>query len=230
MQNNPQNSYRNQQRSQTDDSEIDSHHSPSPKTQHRRAVSQRVQRTKYTAYAADALEFRVQRVDVGGGGDAGVGGVSAGGAGTRRGRSRAPARRATRPKTARVGHQPRRSVARKVISIACPKFMNCPPPLGSPRFARGTEAGLAFPRFARGTAQRTRSVPPASRGNLEEGVLIYSCFLVSVFAVRLKHSPHPNPPRGRGGSRSSSPVHGGGWEGGCRETNAETLITSRTPP
>jgi hypothetical protein len=38
--------------------------------------------------------------------------------------------------------------------------------------------------------------------------------LISVFAVRFKHSPHPNPPRGRGGSRGSSPVHGGGWEGG----------------
>jgi hypothetical protein len=37
--------------------------------------------------------------------------------------------------------------------------------------------------------------------------------LVSVFAVRFEHSPHPNPPRGRGGSRGSSPVHGGGWEG-----------------
>jgi hypothetical protein len=36
---------------------------------------------------------------------------------------------------------------------------------------------------------------------------------ISVFAVRFKHSPHPNPPRGRGGSRGSSPVHGGGWEG-----------------
>jgi hypothetical protein len=38
--------------------------------------------------------------------------------------------------------------------------------------------------------------------------------IISVFAVRFKHSPHPNPPRGRGGSRGSSPVHGGGWEGG----------------
>jgi DNA modification methylase len=38
--------------------------------------------------------------------------------------------------------------------------------------------------------------------------------LLSVFAVRFKHRPHPTPPRGRGGSRDSSPVHGGGWEGG----------------
>ena len=38
--------------------------------------------------------------------------------------------------------------------------------------------------------------------------------VISVFAVRFEHSPHPNPPRGRGGSRGSSPVHGGGWEGG----------------
>jgi hypothetical protein len=38
------------------------------------------------------------------------------------------------------------------------KFTNCPPPLGSPRFARGTE-------WVRG------SVPPACRGNLKEGVV-----------------------------------------------------------
>ena len=45
--------------------------------------------------------------------------------------------------------------------------------------------------------------------------LAFEAFLrqrVSVFAVRFKHSPHPNPPRGRGGSRGASPVHGGGWE------------------
>jgi hypothetical protein len=40
---------------------------------------------------------------------------------------------------------------------------NCPPPAGSPRFARGTEP-------------RARSVPPARRGNLKEGVLVHSCF------------------------------------------------------
>jgi hypothetical protein len=41
-----------------------------------------------------------------------------------------------------------------------------------------------------------------------------SARVISVFAVRFKHRPHPNPPRGRGGNRDSSPVHGGGWEGG----------------
>jgi hypothetical protein len=35
------------------------------------------------------------------------------------------------------------------------RVYNCPPPAGSPRFARGTET-------------RARSVPPASRGNLKE--------------------------------------------------------------
>ena len=39
-----------------------------------------------------------------------------------------------------------------------------------------------------------------------------SARVISVFAVRFKHRPHPNPPRGRGGNRDSSPVHGGGWE------------------
>jgi hypothetical protein len=33
--------------------------------------------------------------------------------------------------------------------------------------------------------------------------------VISAFAARFKHSPHPNPPRTRGGSRSSSPVYGG---------------------
>ena len=32
--------------------------------------------------------------------------------------------------------------------------------------------------------------------------------------AREKTYPFKNPPRGRGGSRGSSPVHGGGWEGG----------------
>jgi hypothetical protein len=52
-----------------------------------------------------------------------------------------------------------------------------------------------------------------SNGSLDRTATLRR-FIVSVFAVRFKHSPHPNPPRGRGGSRGSSPVHGGGWEGG----------------
>ena len=36
--------------------------------------------------------------------------------------------------------------------------------------------GTGFPRFARGTEKRARSVPPASRGNLKEGVLVHSRF------------------------------------------------------
>jgi hypothetical protein len=43
-------------------------------------------------------------------------------------------------------------------------------------------------------------------------LLLLDTGLISVFAVRFKHSPHPNPPRGRGGNHNSSPVHGGGWE------------------
>jgi hypothetical protein len=39
----------------------------------------------------------------------------------------------------------------------------CPPPLGSPRFARGTKP-------------RACSVPPAGRGNLKEGVAITAIF------------------------------------------------------
>ena len=45
-------------------------------------------------------------------------------------------------------------------------------------------------------------------------LLLLDTGLISVFAVRFKHSPHPNPPRGRGGNHNSSPVHRGGWEGG----------------
>jgi hypothetical protein len=57
--------------------------------------------------------------------------------------------------------------------------------------------------------------------------------LLSVFAVRFKHRPHPNPPRGRGGSRGSSPVHGGGWEGGMlknqRKDAYQRPVHPRTP-
>ena len=50
-----------------------------------------------------------------------------------------------------------------VISCVIPtalwaKFTDYPPPLGSPRFARETEP-------------RTRSVPPARRRNLKEGII-----------------------------------------------------------
>ena len=48
-----------------------------------------------------------------------------------------------------------------------------------------------------------------------------------MFAVRFKHSPHPNPPRGRGGSRGSSPVHGGGWEGGMLKNQRKDTYQSR---
>ena len=54
--------------------------------------------------------------------------------------------------------------------------MNCPPPLGSPHFARGTARGLKFPRFARGTKPRAHAVTPARRGNLKEGVTDRGCF------------------------------------------------------
>jgi hypothetical protein len=51
--------------------------------------------------------------------------------------------------------------------------------------------------------------------------------LISVFAVRFKHSPHPNPPRERGGSRGFSPVHGGGWEGGMLKNQRKDTYQSR---
>jgi hypothetical protein len=68
------------------------------------------------------------------------------------------------------------------IPIARPKFTICPPPLGSPRFARGTVRGARFPplregnrarvevhpRFARGTVRGSRFTP-ASRGEPCEG-------------------------------------------------------------
>jgi len=50
-----------------------------------------------------------------------------------------------------------------LIPIARPKFVNCPPPAGSPRFARGTAHGFGS---------------PARRGNLKEGV-INCCFFVN---------------------------------------------------
>ena len=44
----------------------------------------------------------------------------------------------------------------RIIPIACPKFINCPPPQGSPRFARGTARGAPtrFPLRAGGTLRR----------------------------------------------------------------------------
>jgi hypothetical protein len=53
------------------------------------------------------------------------------------------------------------------LPIARPKFTICPPPSGSPRYARGTE-------------KRARSVPPACRGNLKEGVGIKLCRAISL--------------------------------------------------
>jgi len=53
--------------------------------------------------------------------------------------------------------------------------------------------------------------------------------LISVFAVRFKHRPHLNPPRERGGSRDSSPVHGGGWEGGMLKNQRKDTYQSRGP-
>jgi phage shock protein E len=46
-----------------------------------------------------------------------------------------------------------------VIPIARSEFMNCPPPLGSPRFARGTARGALtrFPLRAGGTLRRGSS-------------------------------------------------------------------------
>ncbi len=68
------------------------------------------------------------------------------------------------------------------------RFIIAPPPLGSLRFARGTARRRRSPRFARGivygfgsshfvrgSEKRPHSVPPASRGNLTEGV-INCCF------------------------------------------------------
>ena len=55
---------------------------------------------------------------------------------------------------------------RDIIPIARPKFINCPPPLGSPPLREGNRERRAY------------SVPPARRGNLQEGV-INCCFFVS---------------------------------------------------
>ena len=46
-----------------------------------------------------------------------------------------------------------------LIPIARPKFINCPPPLGSPRFARGAAKGAPtrFPLRAGGTLRRGSS-------------------------------------------------------------------------
>ena len=71
---------------------------------------------------------------------------------------------------------------------------NCSPPAGSPRFARGTET-------------RARSVPPARRGNLKEGVSSRACFYklcprdrykgtslgFAVCSERTPFCPHPQP-------------------------------------
>jgi len=43
----------------------------------------------------------------------------------------------------------------------------------------------------------------------------------------LNIAPHPNPPRERGGSRGSSPVHGGGWEGGMLKNQRKDTYQPR---
>ena len=92
-------------------------------------------------------------------------------------------------------------------------------------------------RRERGTAGRTAVRPYTSRplcgrgaggeGEKRERLARCEpeqCTLVSVFAVRFKHSPHPNPPRTRGGSHSSSPVYGGGY------TNRKGRVYNCPPP
>jgi hypothetical protein len=64
---------------------------------------------------------------------------------------------------------------------------NCPPPLGSPRFARGTAlCARSVPSACREHREACHSVPPASRGNLKEGVIkIAHILLAPVIAMAL---------------------------------------------
>ena len=63
-----------------------------------------------------------------------------------------------------------------VISIARAKFIICPPPLGSPRFARGTE-------------KRARSVPPARRGNLKLVSYLDSNIIIYIVEQKPRYYP-----------------------------------------
>ena len=93
-----------------------------------------------------------------------------------------------------------------------------------------------FPPLREGNRTRVR-FPLRARETLRRGASIALVFvncvpaigIISVFAVRFKHSPHPNPPRGRGGSRGSSPVHGGGWEGGHVEKPTQRHLPIAEP-
>ena len=59
--------------------------------------------------------------------------------------------------------------------------MNCPPPLGSPRFARGTEP-------------RVHAVPPACRGNLKELVRVHRLSSLCARCARFfALTPSPSP-------------------------------------
>jgi glutamine cyclotransferase len=64
---------------------------------------------------------------------------------------------------------------------------NCPPPLGSPRFARGTAlCARSVPSACREHREACHSVPTASRGNLKEGVIkTTQIMLATVIAMAL---------------------------------------------
>jgi len=94
-------------------------------------------------------------------------------------------------------------------------------PLGSPCEQReASRRPTRFTLLAGGTLRRGSSL---SLVFVNYGAAIG---IISVFAVRFKHSPHPNPPRERGGSRGSSPVHGGGWEGGMLKNQRKDAYQS----
>jgi hypothetical protein len=61
------------------------------------------------------------------------------------------------------------------IPIARPKFTICPPPLGSPRFARGTVRGSRFTPASRGEPCEGRGSPPLREGNRAR-VEVHPCF------------------------------------------------------
>ena len=96
------------------------------------------------------------------------------------------------------------------------RVYNCPPPAGSPRFARGTAKGAPtrFPLRAGGTLRRGSSTAVF----LNSGSTIGKCLCVGFSTC-----PPPNLPRGRGRSHGSLPARGEGWGGGyvkshCKDT------------
>ena len=108
--------------------------------------------------------------------------------------------------------------------------MNCPPPLGSPRFARGTARGAPtrFPLRAGGTLRKGSSTDVFVNSGSAIGI-------ISVFALVFQHAPLPTSPVDGGGVAAPSPPAGRVGVGAmfkshCKDTYQSHRQSLHMPP